>query len=150
LQGLIFLLLAPFIGIHITLLRLAICLGTLFIVGLGLTGLGFLVAWPMESTQGFHAIMNVFLIPLWMLSGALFPVTNPHSWIYWAVHVNPVTYGVAAVRRALYASDPGVSHLPAYSISIGFSLLFALATYIAASVLVQRRPKGGARSLRYW
>jgi ABC-2 type transport system permease protein len=144
LQGLIFLLLAPFIGIHITLLRLAICLGTLFIVGLGLTGLGFLVAWPMESTQGFHAIMNVFLIPLWMLSGALFPVTNPHSWIYWAVHVNPLTYGVAAVRRALYASDPGVSHLPAYSISIGFSLLFALATYIAASVLVQRRPKGAA------
>ena len=37
-----FLLLAPFIGIHIALLRLAICLGTLFIVGLGLTGLGFL------------------------------------------------------------------------------------------------------------
>jgi ABC-2 type transport system permease protein len=98
----------------------------------------------MESTQGFHAIMNVLLISLWMLSGALFPVTNPHSWIYWAVLVNPVTYGVAAVRRALYASDPGVSHLPAYSISIGFSLLFALATYIAASVLVQRRPKGAA------
>jgi hypothetical protein len=70
--------------------------------------------------------------------------TNPHSWIYWAVYVNPVTFGVAAVRRALYASDPGVNHLPAYSISIGFSLLFAVATCIAASVLVQRRPKGAA------
>ena len=61
----------------------------------------------MESTQGFHAIMNVFLIPLWLMSGALFPATNPHSWIFWAIHLNPVTYGVAAVRRALYAGDPG-------------------------------------------
>ena len=35
--------------------------------------LGFLIAWPMESTQGFHAIMSVFLMPMWLLSGAFFP-----------------------------------------------------------------------------
>jgi len=67
----VFLLLAPFAGIHISPERFLVCLGTLFVVGFGLTGLGFLVAWPMESTQGFHAIMNVFLIPLWLMSGAL-------------------------------------------------------------------------------
>ena len=83
----------------------------------------FLSAWPMESTQGFHAIMNVFLIPLWLMSGALFPATNPHSWIFWLVHINPVTYGVAAVRRALYAGDPGVANLPGFALSIGVSLV---------------------------
>jgi ABC-2 type transport system permease protein len=139
LQGLIFLLLAPFVGIHVSPERLLFCLGTLFIVGFGLTGLGFLVAWPMESTQGFHAIMNVFLIPLWLMSGALFPATNPHSWIYWAVLLNPVTYGVAAVRRALYSSDPGVLHLPGFAFSLSLSLVFGLVMYAVACALVRRK-----------
>ncbi len=139
LQGLIFLLLAPLIGIHITPERILVCLFALFIVGFGLTGLGFLVAWPMESTQGFHAIMNVFLIPLWLMSGALFPATNPHTWIYWAVHLNPVTYGVAAVRRALYAGDPGVLNLPSFAVSIGVSLAFGLVMYAVAYLLVKRK-----------
>jgi ABC-2 type transport system permease protein len=139
LQGLIFLLLAPLIGIPLTPERILICLGTLFVVGFGLTGLGFLVAWPMESTQGFHAIMNVFLIPLWLMSGALFPATNPHTWIFWAVHLNPVTYGVAAVRRALYAGDPGVLNLPSFALSLGVSLAFGLAMYAIAYLFVQRR-----------
>ncbi|HXA09625.1 MAG TPA: ABC transporter permease [Chthoniobacterales bacterium] len=138
-QGFIFLLLAPFVGIHITPERLLVCLGTLFVVGFGLTGLGFLVAWPMESTQGFHAIMNVFLIPLWLMSGALFPATNPHSWIFWAIHLNPVTYGVAAVRRALYAADPGVLYLPSFTLSIGLSVAFGLIMYVIAYFLVQRK-----------
>ena len=139
LQGLIFLLLTPFVGLHLTLARILVCLVTLFIVGFGLTGLGFLVAWPMESTQGFHAIMNVFLIPLWLISGALFPATNPHSWIFWAVHINPVTYGVAAVRRALYAGDPGVLNLPSFPLSIVVTLAFGLVMYVAAFLLVQRK-----------
>ncbi len=139
LQGLIFLLLAPFVGIHISPERLLVCLGTLFVVGFGLTGLGFLVAWPMESTQGFHAIMNVFLIPLWLMSGALFPATNPHSWIYWAIHLNPVTYGVAAIRRALYAGDPGVLHLPGFALSLSLTILFGLIMYAIAYLLVQRK-----------
>jgi len=139
LQGLIFLLLAPFAGIHLTPERLLICLFALFVVGFGLTGLGFLVAWPMESTQGFHAIMNVFLIPLWLMSGALFPATNPHSWIYWAVHINPVTYGVAAVRRALYTGDPGVLNLPGFPLSIGLTIAFGLVMYAVAFVLVKRK-----------
>ncbi len=139
LQGLLVLLIAPFVGIHITPERILVCLGTLFIVGFGLTGLGFLVAWPMESTQGFHAIMNVVLIPLWLMSGALFPATNPHSWIYWAVHLNPVTYGVAAVRHALYAGDPGVLNLPGFALSLGVSLGFGFVMYLIAYVLVRRK-----------
>ena len=139
LQGLIFLLLAPLIGIPITPERLLICLGSLFLVGFGLTGLGFLIAWPMESTQGFHAIMNVFLIPLWLLSGALFPATDPSSWIYWAVHINPVTYAVALVRRALYAGDPGVLHLPSFALSLCLTIAFGLVMYAVAFLLVQRK-----------
>ena len=118
LQGLIFLLLAPFVGIHISPERFLVCLGTLFVVGFGLTGLGFLVAWPMESTQGFHAIMNVLLIPMWLLSGAVFPAKNASFWLKAVIAVNPLTYGLAAVRWSMYGSRVGANmDLPPFALS---------------------------------
>jgi ABC-2 type transport system permease protein len=55
------------------LLDLALVTAVLFVISFGLTTLGFLIAWRMESTQGFHAIMNLVLMPMWFLSGAFFP-----------------------------------------------------------------------------
>ena len=74
LQAIILLLLTPFIGITIDVTSFFIIFIVLFIVSFGLTGLGFLIAWRMESTQGFHAIMNLALMPMWLLSGAFFPI----------------------------------------------------------------------------
>src|SRR5262249_182320 len=71
-QGLLFLILAPFIGIRLGLEQVLIVALVTFLVAFALTALGFAIAWRMESSQGFHAIINLFLIPLWMLSGALF------------------------------------------------------------------------------
>src|SRR5579872_1006516 len=73
LQGLIFLVFAPLVGVHIGLTDFALIVLTIFLVSFALTALGFAIAWPMDSTQAFHAIINLFLIPLWLLSGALFP-----------------------------------------------------------------------------
>ncbi len=47
--------------------------GVLFLTGLGMAGLGFLFAWKIDSVQGFHGIMSVLLMPMWLLSGAFFP-----------------------------------------------------------------------------
>ena len=44
----------------------------LFVMSLALTALGFVIAWRMDSTQGFHAIMSVFLMPMWLLAGRSF------------------------------------------------------------------------------
>jgi ABC-2 type transport system permease protein len=72
-QGIIFLLLAPTIGIHFSFASFALALIVMLIVSFALTSLGICIAWRMSSTQGFHAIMNLFLMPMWFLSGALFP-----------------------------------------------------------------------------
>ncbi len=72
-QGLIFLVFAPFVGVHFTLTSFPLIVLTIFLVSFSLTALGFAIAWPLDSTQAFHAIINLFLIPLWLLSGALFP-----------------------------------------------------------------------------
>jgi ABC-2 type transport system permease protein len=76
--------------------------GVLFVVGFALTSLGFAIAWSMDSTQGYHSIMNLFLIPMWLLSGALFPISGAFTWIKVVMMANPLSYGVAAVRQSLH------------------------------------------------
>src|SRR5256714_7621098 len=72
-QGLVFLAFAPLIGIHMDFGDFMLIVLTVFLISFALTALGFVIAWRMDSTQAFHAIINLFLIPLWLLSGALFP-----------------------------------------------------------------------------
>ena len=106
-----FLALGLTLGIHFTLLMLVAIVLLLAVISLALTSLGFVIAWRMDSTQGFHAIMSVFLMPMWLLSGAFFPpppLAPGMSWMpvgacRWSMQVNPLTYGVAALRRLMYA-----------------------------------------------
>jgi ABC-2 type transport system permease protein len=98
-QGLVFLVLAPLLGLHLSAASFAWLAVVMFLVSFALTGLGFIIAWQMSSTQGFHAIMNLFLIPLWLLSGAVFPATGAPRWLGWVMKVNPLSYGVTALRE---------------------------------------------------
>ncbi len=110
----------------------------LFLMGLALTGLGFCIAWRMDSTQGFHAIMSIFLLPMWLLSGSVFPVEGAATWLVWVMRLNPLTYGVEALRRALWLhgapGDPAV--LWGYT---GVTLLFAIAMFAGATWIARKR-----------
>jgi ABC-2 type transport system permease protein len=123
-QALVFLLLAPATGIPLSLGKLAALGGILFLVGFGLTALGLLIAWSMDSTQGFHAIMNPLLVPMWLLSGSIFPASGAPALIRLIIRANPLTYGVAAVRRLLYL---GVTHTASDLPSLAASILVMLA-----------------------
>jgi len=140
LQALLFCLLAPVAGIWIPWSQMPGLLAAFVLVGLGMTGLGLMVAWPMDSTQGFHAIMNVFLMPLWMLSGALFPVPaggGVVAWLYW---LNPVSYGVALVRGSMLTPEAlaEIPGLPGPGLAWLVSGLFAAITFAACLYLVAR------------
>src|SRR5271170_3172774 len=101
-QGLICLVFAPLVGVHMTIISFALIVLTVFLVSFALTALGFAIAWPMDSTQAFHAIINLFLIPMWLLSGALFPIAGASTWIRGVMYANPLTYGVEALRTLMY------------------------------------------------
>src|SRR5690348_15457635 len=73
-QGLIFLCFAPLAGVSVTLADLGPIIAAVFLISFTLTGMGFVIAWRMETTAGFHAIMNLLLVPMWMVSGALFQI----------------------------------------------------------------------------
>jgi ABC-2 type transport system permease protein len=135
-QGLIFLAFAPFVGVHMNLVQFSLVIVTVFLVSFALTALGFAIAWPMDSNQAFHAIINLFLIPLWLLSGALFPMTGASGWIRWLMLANPLTYGVEALRQLLFPGTPGVASLSA---SLATLLLFSLFMFGLAFLMANRR-----------
>jgi len=135
-QGLIFLVFAPFVGVHIGLGSFLLVAFTVFLVSFALTALGFAIAWPMDSTQAFHAIINLFLIPLWLLSGALFPLSGASGWLRMLMRVNPLTYGVEALRDLLYPASEGEFSLIA---SMATLILFSLFMFGLAFLIVNRR-----------
>jgi ABC-2 type transport system permease protein len=138
-QAVLFLLLAPLVGIPLTLASFLAMFGIMVIVGFGLTALGFCIAWRMTSTQGFHAIMNLLLMPMWFLSGALFPPQGALAGLGWVMWANPLTYGLAALRRAMYWGEPMAANLPGMALSLAVAVGFAAAMFLLASLMVGTR-----------
>jgi ABC-2 type transport system permease protein len=133
LQGVLFLLLAPLAGIPLRLASLLLVVVVLFCIAFTMTNLGLIIAWRMRSTQGFHAIMNLLLMPLWLLSGAFFPLTGAPFWLVWVMRCNPLTYGIAALRRSLYLAHPAAAGaIPALAPALGLTVFFGVVTLLAA------------------
>ena len=141
-QAALLLVIAPMIGISLDLSSLLLIGATLFLLAFGLTGLGFLIAWKMDSTQGFHAIMNLFLIPLWLLSGSLFPASGAAGWLGSVMRANPLSYGVAALRQGLYMhGSSSTTELAPLAVNLAVTVGFALVTFALSSLLVNSRSR---------
>lgn len=133
LQGLIFMLLAPTVGIVLKPLQALFLAAILFLISFALTGLGFFLAWRINSIQGFHAVANLLLIPLWVLSGALFPPSGAAKWVRWVMQVNPLTYCMAALRRLLYLDTSVLgTEVPSLELSLTVIVVFGLLSTVAA------------------
>jgi len=144
-EGLVNLVLAPLVGIELSVLSFVATVGTLILIAISMTGLGFRIAWRMESTAGFHAIMNLLLMPMWLLSGAFFPLAGAPDWLGWIMRVNPMTYATAALRRVLYYpnANPIGDDLPGLAICLGITALFGIVMIIWSSFAVGDRDRGG-------
>jgi ABC-2 type transport system permease protein len=111
-------------------------------IAVALTALGFAIAWRMDSTHAFHAVMSVFLLPMWLLSGAFFPALR-EGWLAWVVRVNPLTYGVAGLRHYVkFDGSPAVDALPSLAVCWVVTLAFAAAMLALAWRLAGTRTAG--------
>jgi ABC-2 type transport system permease protein len=151
-QALIFLGLAVAVGSVGIGLSLIAAVVMMAVAALALTALGVFFAWPMDSTQGFHAIMNLVLMPLWLLSGAFFPIPLPGEgspigqWVmHWIMRVNPLSYTIAGMRRMFGGSPSPDTWLPpileCWAITVGFLVV----TFVAAWWIVSRPAKGDSK-----
>jgi ABC-2 type transport system permease protein len=110
----------------------------LMLIAAELTALGFIIAWPMNSSQGFHAVMSIFLMPMWLVSGAFFP-GGESGWLYVLIRVNPLTYGVAGLRRMLYSQPlPVTPELPSMQICVLVTIGATLILTLLAGWMVSR------------
>jgi ABC-2 type transport system permease protein len=108
-QGAILLILAPFIGVKLTPLAVLELLPLIFVLAFALTSMGVALAGGMKSMQGFQAVINFLMMPIFFLSGALFPLNNLPAWMAVLTHIDPAAYGIDPLRRVIL----GASGVPA-------------------------------------
>ncbi len=119
-------------------LLLAFCLTVITLTGLALS-----LAWISRTTGGYHAVMGVLLIPLWLVSGAVFPLPAIDSGEVLGVvgAIDPMTYGVDALRHAFSGGESALAYTTPL---VSFLVLAALAiAAVALAALAARRPVGG-------
>jgi ABC-2 type transport system permease protein len=135
-QGIIFLAFGPLVGARMTPEAIALSALVIVMISFELTALGFAIAWPMDSTQAFHAVVNLLLIPLWLLSGSLFPLSGASGWMRFCMLLNPLTYGVEALRGSLF---PNAQLTFGLTVNLVVTAAFCLLTFAISWAIVNRR-----------
>ena len=133
------LVMAPLAGFSLGEMNWPLLAGVLVLAAIGFTALGFAMAWWIDSTQGYHAVMMVALIPLWMLSGAMFP---PAAGGVMSVLMtaDPMTYVMSAARRGFHGAALPAGLVPSSSGAIDLAVVAAFAVLaVAAAVALCRR-----------
>ena len=107
-QGLILLILAPFVGVKLSLLTVLTMIPLAAVMAFGLSSLGVALASSMKSMQGFQVVINFLMMPMFFLSGALFPLSGLPGWMTVLTRVDPASYGIDPLRRVVL-SESGLS-----------------------------------------
>lgn len=140
LEAVLFIALLPFIGHVPSATGVAAMILVTFLIGLSFTALGVVFAWKTRTTRGFHAVMNLFLMPLWVLSGAFFPAEGAPWLLQWIIRINPVSYGVAGLRDAMYLPANSPLPSPPLGVSLAITAAFAILMFLLAVRAVHRAP----------
>ena len=127
-QALIMLSIGFFVGVYFTPMSFLIAFLILFLLSLSLVSTGLIIGSLMESPEGFNMVISFLVFPLFLFSGALFPLDNLPLWLSIITYIDPVTYGVDSLRFVTI----GISKFPLYidlSILIVFStIMFTIGT----------------------
>jgi len=150
-QGLILLVLAPFVGVKLSVLTVLAIIPLAAVLAFGLASFGVMLASMMKSLQGFQVVMNFLMMPMFFLSGALFPLTGLPGWMTVLTRLDPASYGIDPLRRVVL-SDSGLSsavvdrlgltingHVLPIPLEVGVMLAFGVVLLGIAVVMFQRR-----------
>lgn len=125
-QGVIMLVIAPFVGVSLDWKIVLSLIPLLLILSSCLSGLGLLVGARMSSQQGFQLIMQLVIFPMMFLSGIFFPLTGMATWLEVLSKINPVTYGIDAIRQVFLGSEVAGVIIFGHTMSIVESALLVM------------------------
>jgi len=117
-QGCLILVLAPLAGVGLSPLIFLKVLPLMFLVSFSMTGMGILVATRLKSMQGFQMVMNFIMMPMFFVSGAMFQLQSAPAWLDALSKIDPLTYGVDALRAIMVADLP-----TRYPLSVDISIV---------------------------
>lgn len=132
-QSVVLLAPAPFVGLEPAIGGYLLAAAGLALTAAAVTSLGLALAWIVDSSEGFHGVMNALLMPMWLLSGALFPVGSAAPWLAALASVNPLTWCTTAVRASLLGAPFPTLHW------VGAVCFAAASIGFAATVMSSRR-----------
>jgi ABC-2 type transport system permease protein len=150
-QGLILLVLAPFIGVKLSVLTVVELVPLAAVLAFGLSSFGVMLASMMKSLQGFQVVMNFLMMPMFFLSGALFPLSGLPGWMNVLTRIDPASYGIDPLRRVVLSSSGVPSavvdrlgltingHVLPIPLEVAIMLAFGMVLLGVAVVMFQRR-----------
>ncbi|MBI5903653.1 MAG: ABC transporter permease [Deltaproteobacteria bacterium] len=140
LQGSVLLLVAPFLGLRFGPVEFVLMVVLMTLVALAVTSLGLFIASFLTSLEGFNVIMNFIVLPMFFLSGALYPVGSLPPFLRAFVYINPLCFGIDSFKHVLL---PGAGRLvPEFPIlvDIAYVMVFAaIFTFLSAVVFEKRK-----------
>ena len=105
-QSAILIVLAPFVRVSLSITLVVELLVFCLLISIAITSLGVFIAARMRSMQGFQMLMNFLVMPLYFLSGAMFPIRSAPGWMKALMTLDPLTYGVDGLRNIVFAGVP--------------------------------------------
>ena len=132
-QGTLILIFAPIVKVPIAWYNVLILIPAMFLISFALVGIGIIIASRMTSFEGFGTIMNFLVMPMFFLSGAMFPISRLPSWLKVVVYINPLTYGVDLLRNILL----GISNFP-IALDCCILLVFSFVVILSAVFFFNR------------
>jgi len=143
LQGALLLLLAPLVHVAIGPAAIARLWLAMFLMACALTSLGLAIASRMASMEGFQVVMNFLVVPMWLLSGAFFPLRGVPGWMAAVMRVDPLTYGVDALRGVVYGGTPLARVLVAHAYPVDLAVIALVAAAAFALALLTFNAREG-------
>jgi ABC-2 type transport system permease protein len=125
LQATILLIIGIFLGIPFTPFSVVLSIFMLIMLAIGLVSLGLIIGSFLESPEGFGMVASFVVYPLFLLSGALYPLDQLPQWMKILTHIDPATYAVDGLRNVILGISMH-SFLTDLIIVIGFDVLFII------------------------
>jgi ABC-2 type transport system permease protein len=136
-QATIILLLFPFLGIKLNILSIPFAIAIAFLLAFCISSLGIIIATFYESMESFSAIMNFIVMPMFFLSGAMYPVKNLPDILKWASKINPLTFGIDALKHAILGNTI-ISDFPLY-VDLSVLIILSFVFVVLAGFMFERR-----------
>jgi ABC-2 type transport system permease protein len=139
-QGMIMFVLALFLGVSFTSefgIGIGFIIAVIFmlLIGLSFVSLGIAIASKIESMEGFQMIMSFLVMPMFFLSGALYPLDTLPEWLRFLTYIDPLTYGIDGLRGAIQGTS--IAHFPIL-LDFGVLSLFCILMLLLSSYLFKK------------